>query len=210
MVVLGDRQPRMADHLSAVGAGIVGQAEDPEELAGLLAGIEGDVVLLDAQADCSGVYPIADVCATGSSQFWWERAGRRRCTSPVGRWFQRNILDAPFRPSEPSGGLFADRGRRSGCARPGLADLPDGPPGQMWEQLLSLLVMRAVSVKPVDAAPFEVGQGAVDRAAKPVGLQARRCARGGTVGCPTHGAPDVAGGDSGRGAVGPGSRTRSR
>ena len=180
MVVLGDRQPRMADHLSAVGAGIVGQAEDPEELAGLLAGIEGDVVLLDAQADCSGVYPIADVCATGASRVLVGAGG----TAPL-RIASGTVVSA----GTSSTPLFDHQNQAVGCLRiaaadrgaldRALADLPDGPPGQMWEQLLSLLVMRAVSVKPVDAAPFEVGQGAVDRAAKPVGLQARRCARGG-------------------------------
>ena len=127
----------MADHLSAVGPGSWAKAEDRRELAGLLAGIRGDVVLLDADTDCSGVTRSPTCAPPAQAGFWWVRVGRRRCASPVGRWFRpEHRSQARFRPSEPSGGLFAGSRLPIGCARPGLADLPDGPPGQMKSSLL--------------------------------------------------------------------------
>lgn len=176
MVVLGQGEPKVSDLLPLP---VAAHAADATELAAVLARNPGDVVLLDPALDCSGAYPLADVCAPLGSRVLVAEGG----TAPV-RIASGVVVGAGTAQSP----LTCAQGTAAGCLqvaesdRPALdravASLPDGPPGALWEQLLSLLVMQAVEIKPVSAAPFRVGAD-VGRDRDSVRLQARRCARGG-------------------------------
>lgn len=180
VVVLGEGQPRIADHLRVLGAEVAGQARDAIELASVLGHVDGDVLLVDAGADCSGVYPIDDVRSAGGSRVLVGAGGSAQVRVASATVVSAGTSQAPLHDHQDRAGGFlqiaaADRGSLDQA----IADLPIGPPGAMWEQLLSLLVMRSVAIGAIDAAPFEIGPDDVGRAADPVGLQARRCARGG-------------------------------
>ena len=174
--MIGERAPQIADLL---GEPVAGQVASAADLAELLARTPGDIVLVDAELDCSGLYPIEDVCAPQGT----------RVLVGVGGTAQVRIASCVVVGAGTSQApLDSSNGTAAGCLqvaeadRPALdhalARIPDGPPGALWEQVQSLLVMQAVEVKPVYAAPFRIGR-AVGRDSDPVRLQARRCARGG-------------------------------
>lgn len=174
VVVLGEQRPKVAALLTEP---VVGHASTAGELADLLAETPGDIVLLDPDLDCSGEYPIADVCAPLGSRVLVAAGGSADVRIAGGVVVGAGTSGAPLDRSD---------GKAAGCLQVAASDRhaldvalgTPGPPGSLWEQLLSLLVMQAVVIKPVYAAPFAVGPG-VGRDADPVQLQARRCARGG-------------------------------
>jgi phosphatidylglycerophosphate synthase len=161
-------------------APLSGKARSAPELRTVLAGIDGDVLLVSAEADCSGPYPVTDVCRPGRTAVVVGAGGSAGVRVAGGAVVSAGTSQAP---------LVDEQNRAVGCLhiasadRPALAqalaDVPQGPPGALWEQILSVLVMRGVTVAPVEAAPFAVGQAPVTRAPDPIRLQARRCARGG-------------------------------
>ena len=177
VVVLGDGEPRLRDLLPGQP---LASATGAEQLRRVLAGVDGDVVLVDPAADCSGRYPVADVCQPGRTAVLVGSGGSAGvriaagCVVSAGTT-QASLADAHDRAVGCLHVAAADRPALDQA----LADVPNGPPGELWEQILSVLVMRGVRVVPVDAAPFVIGQTPVDRDRDPIGLQARRCARGG-------------------------------
>ena len=177
VVVLGSGAPAMQDLLPTSPSG---QAQTAEALTELLAHTDGDVLLVDAQADCSGPFPVSDVSRPNRTAVIVGPGGSAGVRIAGGGVVSAGTSAAP---------LNDETNRAVGCLhiaaadRPALeqalSDVPRGPDGALWEQILSLLVMRAVKVVPVDAAPFSVGRAPVARSSDPVRLQARRCARGG-------------------------------
>ena len=177
VVVLGPGAAAMQDLLPTSPSG---QAQTAEALTELLAHTDGDVLLVDAQADCSGPFPVSDVSRPDRTAVIVGAGGSAGVRIAGGAVVSAGTSAAP---------LHDETNRAVGCLhiaaadRPALeralADVPQGPDGALWEQILSLLVMRAVKVVPVDAAPFSVGPAPVARSADAVRLQARRCARGG-------------------------------
>ncbi len=155
-------------------------AGDAAALRRVLAGVGGDVVLVDPAADCSGEFPVADVCRPGRTAVLVGAGGSVAVRVAGGAVVSAGTTQAP---------LADEQNRAVGCLhvctadRPALdqalAHVPNGPPGGLWEQILSVLVMRGVRVVAVDAAPFAIGQTPVNRDPDPIRLQARRCARGG-------------------------------
>ena len=61
VVVLGEGEPGIEVEVTA-------RASDAQGLREVLAGLEGDVVLLDPELRCSGPYPVADVLVPGASR----------------------------------------------------------------------------------------------------------------------------------------------
>ncbi len=170
VVVLGEGEPGIEVEVTA-------RASDAQGLREVLAGLEGDVVLLDPGLRCSGPYPVADVLVPGASRVLVGAGGSAPVRIASGVVVCAGTSQAP---------LTAADDRAAGMLQIAAVDRPaldaaleaQAPPGEIWEQILSLLVMQAVTIKPVVAAPFEVGPSVV-LAADPVRLQARRCARGG-------------------------------
>lgn len=170
--MLGGGDPRIDVPITA-------RASDADELREVLKGIDGDVVLLDPRVACSGQFPVDDVC---------EGRGSRVLVGPGGTAAVRIAGSAIVCAGTSQAPLQDQQDFAAGCLKVSSADrpallaaidaVPEGPPGFLWEQLLSLMVMRAVTFTPVVAAPFEVGPEVV-AAPDPVRLQARRCARGG-------------------------------
>jgi phosphatidylglycerophosphate synthase len=176
VVVLGAGAPAVADLLASP---VAASATDATELQEVLDRIPGDVVLLDPGLDCSGAYPVQDVCAPLGSRVLVGQGGTAPIRIAGGVLVGAGTADAPLREATD---LAAGCLQVAAADRPALdramAHLRDGPPGPLWQQLLSLLVMQAVAIRPVVAAPFRIGPG-VGRDPDPVVLQARRCARGG-------------------------------
>ncbi len=172
VVVLGEGTPQ-------VDVPVTGQARDLAELRAVLANVDGPVVLLDVGLRCSGQYPVDDVRAPGSSRVLVAEGGTAdvRIASKV--VVSAGTSGAPLRDRQGrAAGMLRVSAEDRGALESALDAVPDGPPGPLWEQVLSLLVMQAVPITPVMAAPFDVGPD-VAPAADPVALQARRCARGG-------------------------------
>ena len=177
VVVLGDGSPRLAKYLPSEP---IGNATDAEELRRILSSVEGDVLLVSADTDISGPYPIEDVCFTGPSRVLMGEGGTAEIRIAGKSVISAGTSQAPLQDF---------RNRAAGCLRVSaddrealawaLEDVPQGPPGQLWEQVLSLLVMHATAVRPVNASPFVVAQEPVEPDPDPVRTQARRCARGG-------------------------------
>jgi hypothetical protein len=172
VVILGDGDPGIDVELTA-------RAGDPQALREVLAGLAGDVVLLDPELRCSGPYPVADVFVPGSSRVLVGAGGSApvRIASGVVVCAGTSVVPLAAADDRAAGMLHVAAADRPALDA-ALTALPQGPAGKLWEQLLSLLVMQAVVVKPVVAAPFEIG-ASVQPAEDPVRLQARRCARGG-------------------------------
>ncbi len=177
VVVLGEGSPPVAPYLPDLP---LVHAADRLDLAEILSLAEGDVVLVDAQLGCSGSFPIDDVCQPGASRVLVADGGTAPVRVAGGLVVSAGTSTAP---------LADHQGLAAGCLQvvqqdrqtldQVVQDLDDGPTGRLWERILSGLVMAAVPVKPVLAAPFVVGEGPVVVAADPTGMQARRCARGG-------------------------------
>ncbi len=158
----------------------VATVDSVQTLKQALAGIDDDVLLVAADADCSGPFPVADVCRPGRTAVVVGAGGSAGVRIAGGSVVSAGTGAAP---------LVDEQNRAVGCMhiaaadRPALEqalrDVPAGPAGALWEQILSVLVMRGVRVVAVDAAPFTVGRAPVPRDPDPVRLQARRCARGG-------------------------------
>lgn len=172
VVILGDGDP-------GVDVEVTARAADAQALKTVLAGIDGDVVLLDPGLSCSGPYPVVDVCWPGASRVLVGAGGSAPVRLASGVVVCAGTSEAPLVAADDrAGGMLQIAAADRPALDAALAALPEGPPGVLWEQLLSLLVMQAVTIKPVDASPFEIGVD-VAQAADPVRLQARRCARGG-------------------------------
>lgn len=172
VVVLGEGEPRVDVAVSA-------RAANADALRTLLAGIEGDVVLLDPALECSGPYPIEDVCVPGASRVLVGAGGRAPVRIAGGVVVCAGTSAAPLAAADDrAAGMVMVAAADRPALDSALSALSEGPSGNLWEQLLSLLVMQAVTIKAVVASPFEIGPN-VARAENPVKLQARRCARGG-------------------------------
>lgn len=177
VVVLGDGEPRLRDLLPT--APVI-HAGDAQALRRVLADVDADLILVDPGADCSGSYPVDDVCRPGRTAVLVGDGGSAGVRIAAGA-----VVSAGTEQAQ----LADEHNRAVGCLqvaaadRPALdgalAELPNGPAGALWEQILSVLVMRGARVTPVDAAPFAIAQGPVAREPDPIRLQARRCARGG-------------------------------
>lgn len=177
MVVLGSGAPAMGEFLPTAP---VAHATSTDELQTVLAGLEGDVLLVDAHADCSAQFPVVDVCRPGRTAVIVGAGGSAGVRIAGGAVVSAGTSQAP---------LVDEQNAAIGCLHIATADRPEllraltavahGPAGELWEQILSVLVMAGVRVVPVDAAPFAVGPGPVPRDPDPIALQARRCARGG-------------------------------
>jgi hypothetical protein len=177
VVVLGEGSPQVAPYLPDVP---VLRAGGPGELVRVLAGAEGDVVFVDAGLGCSGSFPVADVCRPGASRVLVADAGTAPVRTAGGLVVSAGTSAAPLTDHEAlAAGCLQVAGQHREALDEVLTDLANGPSGRLWEQILSGLVMRAVPVKPVLAAPFVVGDGPVESAPDAIGMQARRCARGG-------------------------------
>lgn len=176
VVVLGGSHPRVADFLPAP---VTAHAVDAAGLREVLAGIDGDIVLLDPDLDCSGPYPVADVCAPLGSRVLVGAGGTAPVRIAGGVVVCAGTSQAPLADhTDAAGGCLHVAAMDRPALDQALQHLHQGPPGLLWEQLLSQLIMQAVTVEPVIAAPFEIGP-AVVRVPDPVRVQARRCARGG-------------------------------
>lgn len=177
VVVLGSGEPALQDLLPEP---VRAHAQTADEVRDVLAGLDGDVLLVAADADCSGPFPVTDVCRPDRTAVVVGEGGTAGVRIGSGSVVSAGTSQAP---------LVDEQNRAIGCLhiaqtdRPALeqalADVPEGPTGALWEQILSVMVMRGVPVVPVDAAPFAVGTAPVARDPDPVRLQARRCARGG-------------------------------
>jgi phosphatidylglycerophosphate synthase len=176
IVVLGAGPVPAADLLPSAPAA---RACSAVELREALASLAGNVLLVDPGVDFSARFPLDDVWMSGRTAVVVGSGGTAPVRVHSGSVVGAGTSEAPLVRSDVSAAgclhiAEADRPELTGAVE----GLSDAPPGLLWEQLLAVLVMRAVPVRAVDAAPFTIG-GPRDSPRDARRLQARRCARSG-------------------------------
>ena len=177
MVVLGSGAPALGEFLPAVP---LAHATTAVELEALLEDLDGDVVLVAPDADCSARFPVVDVCRPQRTAVIVGAGGSAGVRIAGGAVVSAGTSQARLVDQQDSAiGCLHIAAADRPALQQGLAEVARGPAGELWQQILSVLVMAGTRVVPVDAAPFTVGSSPVPRDRDPIRLQARRCARGG-------------------------------
>lgn len=177
MVVLGSGAPALGEFLPAAP---LAHATTAVELEALLEDLDGDVVLVAPDADCSARFPVVDVCRPQRTAVIVGAGGSAGVRIAGGAVVSAGTSQARLVDQQDSAiGCLHIAAADRPALQQGLAEVARGPAGELWQQILSVLVMAGTRVVPVDAAPFTVGSSPVPRDRDPIRLQARRCARGG-------------------------------